>query len=908
MRMNILILLLVPSLLSVSFAADYFVSSEGRDDNPGTKKKPFQTLERARVAVQKTKNENKGEAVTVWLREGLYQFDKTIEFMPEDSGTEKAPVTYAAYSGEKVVVSGGRSIGGWQKGNGGVWTTIVPGVKEGTWYFHQLFVNGSRRTRARTPNKGYLYTEGILAPFDRAKWYASDIEAKRGFLFRNGDIRRWNNFNDAIIVVYHSWTTSIHFITDLDADKRAVKLLPPSGWPIGYWWEYNTRYHVENILEALDEPGEWYLDRTTGLLSYWPVPGENMKKAQVVAPVVRQTLVTFKGQPAEGKFIEYLNFRGISFQYTDCYIAPDMALDHQGATEQKPMIAAQGLRHSIFENCEIAHAGENGIWLDSGCNDNVIRHCHVHDLGGSAIFIGPKVYKNTPEMAVLRNTVDNCFIHDGSHIFRGSQGLWIGKASCNQLTHNEISDFHHLGISVGYSWGYAPSTASSNLVAFNHVHHICNGYFSDGGGIYTLGISPGTIIRNNIVHDVVPTPLMPVGGTGIYHDEGSSGILVESNIVYNVGAGAYNQHYGRENLARNNIFAFGGSNTITCCRVEEHLSFTFEGNIVLSSDGQVTSDHYSPLKCKTEFRRNLYWDISGRAPVFSGVSFSEWQKTGRDTDSKIADPKFCNIEKRDFRLKSSSPALAMGFRPIETGKVGLYGRRSWVSAPLKIKREPILDLPPPPPAPPPRPLVEDFESSAAGKQPVGFHYSPSDRPDLIKVTEEVAAGGKKSLKFLKAEGLKYGWQPHLFYSFRGYKSGLIHFGCDVMNSTAAPADFSISIRDYNVKHGEYRDGPVVVFRPDGAVIAAGREVLRIPNGKWLKIDILVNLSDQAEMAPAPGKYRLAITVAGEKEQVLENLSCASLEFVNLTWFGFSFGGKPGGEYYVDNLNLAPASR
>ncbi|MDD4871767.1 MAG: right-handed parallel beta-helix repeat-containing protein [Kiritimatiellae bacterium] len=907
MRINIFIILMISILQSIGGAAEFFVSPDGSDANPGTKRKPFQTLERARTAIRKTRSENnsKPEAITVWLRKGSYLIEKTMEFTSEDSGTEKAPVTYAAYSGEKAVISGGRSVTGWQKGDGELWTTVVPGVKEGKWYFHQLFVNGKRCIRARTPNKGYLYTEGILAPFNHAKWYESNIDAKRGFLFRNGDIKRWSNFNDALIVIYHSWTTSIHFITDLDSGKRKVRLVPVSVWPIGYWWEYNTRYHVENILEALDQPGEWYLDRNTGILRYWPMSGENMEKAEVIAPVVRQTLVAFKGQPEAGKFIEYLNFRDLSFQHTDCYIAPDMSLDHQGATEQKPMIAAEGLRHTVFENCEIAHAGENGLWLDSGCCDNVIRHCHIHDLGASAVFIGPKVFKDKPEMAVLRNAVDNCFIHDGSHIFRGSQGLWIGKSSYNQLTHNDISDFHHIGISIGHSWGYAPSTANNNLIAFNHVHHICNGYFSDGGGVYTLGISPGTVIRNNIIHDVVPTPMMPVGGTGIYHDEGSSGILVESNIVYNVGAGAYNQHYGRENLARNNIFAFGGSNTITCCRVEEHLSFTFEGNIVLSSDRQATSDHYSPLKCKTEFRRNLYWDISGKEPSFSGVSFAEWQKTGRDRDSRIADPQFHDAKKRDFRLKSSSPAFAMRFNPIETDKVGLYGKKKWISAPLKIKREPLPSLPPPPPAPPPRPLIEDFESTVTGKQPIVCNYSPSDRPDLIKVTEETAVSGKKSLKFTKVKGLKYGWQPHLYYTFRGYQAGLVRFACDVMNSATTPAEFSISLRDYKVKRGEYRDGPVITFKPDGTVIAAGKDVAKIPNGKWVHINMLVNLGEPGAASTVAKSYRLAVAVIGEKEKVFENIPCASKEFVNVTWFGFSYADRPDGVYYVDNLSIEP---
>jgi hypothetical protein len=743
-------------------AATLYVAIDGRDTwsgkvaapNPSRTDGPFATFERARNAIRELKAAGPlTEPVMVWFRGGVYRVEKTLDFAPEDSGTEKAPVTYAAAPGERPVISGGRPITGWRRGEGGLWKTVVPGVKEGRWYFHQLFVDGRRRTRARTPNRGYLYTEGVLAPFDHAKWYESNIPAKAGFCFREGDLKHWENPRDAMIVVYHSWTTSLHFITALDLQERKVRLAPPSAWPIGYWWEYNTRYHVENVLEALDEPGEWYLDRSAGTLYYWPMPGEDMAKADVIAPMVRQTLLSFTGQPAAKQYVAHLRFQGLSFQHADCWLAPDMPEDQQGATERQPMVAAKGLRHCVLEDCEISHAGENGLWLDSGCCDNLVRRCHVHDLGASAIFVGPRTDPITPETAVERNVLDNNFIHDGSHIFRGSQGVWIGRASHNRVTHNEVSDFHHLGISVGHSWGYAPTTAHHNLIAFNHVHHICNGYFSDGGGIYTLGISPGTVIRNNVVHDVVPTPLMPTGGTGIYHDEGSSGILVEDNVVYNVGAGAYNQHYGRENLARNNIFAFAGRDPITCCRPEEHLSFTFEGNIVLCDAGQAASSHFSPLKCKTEFKRNLYWDLSGKEPLFAGKSFAEWQKSGRDRDSKIADPQFSDPKQGDFRLKPTSPALAMGFRPIATGQAGLYGDNDWVGGPSKVRREPLPELPAPPPPPPPRPLLEDFEMIEPGKLPPVLHGSPPDRPDAVSVAEGAAASGKRSLKFTKIPGL-----------------------------------------------------------------------------------------------------------------------------------------------------------
>jgi hypothetical protein len=493
--------------------------------------------------------------------------------------------------------------------------------------------------------------------------------------------------------------------------------------------------------------------------------------------------------------------------------------------------------------------------------------------------------------------VDNCFIHDGSHLFRGSQGVWIGKSSYNQVTHNEISDFHHLGISVGHSWGYAPSTAHHNLIAFNHVHHICNGYFSDGGGIYTLGISPGTVIANNIVHDVVPTPLMPQGGTGLYHDEGSTGILVESNIVYNVGI-PYHQHYGRENLARNNIFAFALNSPVTCARSEAHLSYSFEGNIVLSSGGQATSDHYNPMKCKTEFRRNLYWDTSGKEPIFSGVSFAEWQRTGRDRDSRIADPQFYDAARDDFRLKPNSPALAMGFQPIDATQVGLYGDTAWVSAPKKIKRAPLPVLPPLPPAPPPRPFRNDFESVATGKRPDGFIYAPDDRPELICVTEETAASGRKSLKFTDAANLKYGFQPHLVFTTRPYTNGVVRFACDILNSAEHPSECFVGLRDYTQKKFEYREGPSIVLRADGTLAAAGKPLTKLPLDKWIHLNVELNLSNSAQRS-----YRLAVTFAGEKEQVFDAVPYLHAEFSQLTWFGFSTSGKPGAVFYVDNIHL-----
>jgi parallel beta-helix repeat protein len=183
---------------------------------------------------------------------------------------------------------------------------------------------------------------------------------------------------------------------------------------------------------------------------------------------------------------------------------------------------------------------------------------------------------------------------------------------------------------------------------------------SDMGGIYTLGVQPGTVIRGNVFHDINSHGY---GGWGIYLDEGSTNILVEDNIVYRTKTGGFHQHYGRENTIRGNIFAFSREGQIIRTRMEDHLSFTFERNIVYWNEGHLLggkwsdSDHY-------RLDHNLYFNAAGGPVEFAGSSFAEWQARGQDQHSIIADPLFRDPSKGDFRLKPGSPALTLGFREI----------------------------------------------------------------------------------------------------------------------------------------------------------------------------------------------------------------------------------------------------
>ncbi len=670
-----------------------YVSPHGNDKWSGTRKTPnlihtngpLASLEGARNAIRRLKARGTlDRPVMVRVLGGTYRLDQPFVLSPEDSGTTDCKIVYLADSDKRPVFTGGREIRGWNESQEGRWTVELPDVKSGRWNFQSLFVNGERRTRARTPNEGeYFRAAGNVGPGVKSSKDKGDPRDRISFRFKPGDIKPWENLNDVNVVVFHAWATDRHRIASVNVQTHVVEFTGPSRWPFGRWGITDQRYYVENYPGALDAPGEWYLDRRSGVLTYIPLPGETTQKAEVVAPVTLE-LVRFDGNADGGRFVEHIELSGLRFQYTDWTLGEKGYTNPQAAPDVQSAITLAGARRCVLKNLEVAHVGGYGIELGHGCKDNRIEQCHIHDLGAGGVKLGEVQLPDGEAGRAERNTVHNCYIHDGGHIYHTAVGVWVGKSSFNTISHNEICEFYYTGISVGWSWGYQPSSAHHNLIEYNHVHHLGFGVLSDMGGIYTLGVSPGTVIRNNIFHHVES---YSYGGWGIYTDEGSSDILIENNLVYRTKDGSFHQHYGRDNLIRNNIWADSRERQIVRTRSEPHRSFVFEHNIVYFTSGVLLGSNWSGTRDNFQLDYNLYWNTTGTTFTFGKLTFEQWKAQGQDVHSRIADPKFVAPEKYDFRLAPDSPAMELGFKPIDFRNVGLVGPREWVEQPRIIKRK-----------------------------------------------------------------------------------------------------------------------------------------------------------------------------------------------------------------------------
>lgn len=634
---------------------------------------PFKTLTRARDAIRELKQRNGGKLpgpVTVYLRGGTYFLPEPFVLTEADSGTPDAPITYAAFEEERPILSGGQPVENWEvtQVNGRTcWVAKLQRDPAAPGTIRELWVDGKPRRRARHPNEGYLRIAEVPDNPPGTDW----TQGQTNFRFAEGDLKDWTSLADAEAVVFTRWIESRLPIEAIDQSDRRIRFTKKSVFAMSP----GDAYFLEGAIDFLDEPGEWSFNKATSALTYLPMPDEDPGSVQAVVPALTQVL-RIEEKPEAGQYVEHLTFRGLTFSHSEWGHDSPGADDtrsgfSQAAVGVPGMVAADGLRHSTFDNCAFTNAGNYGLVLGRGAQHNRISRCTFTDLGAGGVRIGETAARENKAEQSFVNELSDSRIFECGGLFPSSVGLWIGQSYDNRISHNEIHDLYYTGISVGWSWGYAPALCRGNIIEHNHVHHcgVRSGgreeVLSDMGGIYTLGPQPGTIIRFNRFHHIFGAKY---GGWGIYFDEGSTGIVAEKNLVYRTTHGGFHQHYGRDNIFRNNIIAFARTRQVERTRAEEHTSFTFERNIVYWSEGELLTgnwDNYNVV-----FDHNVYWRTTPGDYAIANLTVEQWRERGMDQNSLFQDPQFVDPENDNFTLSSDSPAFKVGFEAWDQSDVG----------------------------------------------------------------------------------------------------------------------------------------------------------------------------------------------------------------------------------------------
>ncbi len=656
---------------------DLFVSPDGDDRNQGSEAEPLKTLEGAKNILRTYKSRNIDETVTVWFKGGTYYFDKAVSFDGNDYGN----VLFRNIPDEEVVFSGSYDITDWKNGEINGKPCLVAKVDTENGYFRSLFKGETRLSNSIWPKEGVFTVKN--SELSDALFPTSDFfKLHAAFYANEGEIMDFANVKDVNVRIMHKWCDDI--LPLLSADKNSGRIVLRKAAAMSV--DIGDNYIYENVKEALSLSGEWYLDRTEGTLYYMPKDGETAENLVLSAPLT-DAFLDING-------VSDISFQGIKFINTDwdfvtgtlnlwetdktnpLYSTLDFLPTHpQAAYEISAAITVANAKNINFTDCTFRSISNTALMFRENVSDCEVSICLFDEIGANAVFINAPF---TVPAVTKGISITNCEINEYGRIYNHSIGVLLCHASDCIIANNEIHDGWYTAVSVGWVWGYSENPTDNIQIKDNLIYNIGNGWLSDMGGIYTLGIQPNTVISGNVIHNVgCYEGAAGYGGWGIYLDEGSSEILVENNLVYDCNSQCFHQHYGRDNLIRNNIFAFGGSGAFRITRNEEHNSLFLENNILVTDDAVMYWE-----TCEKDWfvdKGNLYFDYS-RNLVYSGGSTKYGDRVGIPcmvsrgyyNGAVFSDPLFKDAGNRDFTLAENSPALDAGFVPFSYNAGTIY--------------------------------------------------------------------------------------------------------------------------------------------------------------------------------------------------------------------------------------------
>ncbi len=556
-----LLIFLLGAFAGTVEASEVYVSPQGDDNNPGSKLKPIKTIQQAQLIVRKNIEAGLEDKIRIYLRAGTYRLTKPLVFDCRDTGTGQYDITYTAYEREEVVISGGRIISGWKQESDGRWSTD-PG---GSVKIREMFVNGKRARRARHPNTGYL--QAVKTSEDRMSY----------FTFNTGDFPSTISAENTELVFIHDWSITRVGLEGIDHNTNRIYPLSKIGrqHPMmvidGY--EPNPRYFLENDPVLCDAPGEWCQD-SDGKLIYYPVKGEMIDNIEFIIPVAEKLLLV-RGDEKTGCRVKNLHFEELVFEhcsfsfpskgYAGVQATFHMVDEENGFEKGWRGFVSPAIKFELAENCSfnngaIRHIGGSGIMFGSRTKNCVLAGSRLTDISGNGIMIGESRdrfvndqswWQSAPEQVATDNEIINCIIENCGVQYFGAIGIWVGLAQNTVISHNEVRNLPYTGISVGWMWNPGATPCKGNIIEYNHIHDVMQ-ILSDGGGIYTLGLQPGSILRNNLIHDV-PLNAGRAESNGMFLDEGTTDIVIEDNGIYNTVKSPLRFHKAGVNLVQRNI-------------------------------------------------------------------------------------------------------------------------------------------------------------------------------------------------------------------------------------------------------------------------------------------------------------------------------------------------------------------
>jgi hypothetical protein len=561
---KVILALLLPALPLCLPAADFYVSPNGNDNNPGTFNKPFATIGRARQEVILGLQNNNRADYTVWLQEGVYKIKKPIVINADDLNNE-GMIIFRAIPGGQPVISGAVKIDGWYQNEGGLWVAELSGELFDGIIPRELFINNTRCIRARHPNKGWL----------RIKEAGTD--RRTNFFFNEGDFPIPSEGDEPELVFFHDWSVSripVWIINDDNNQLTAVDSIGAKG--INFFnidnWESNPRYFLENSIEFLDSDYEWYFDKQ-GKKIYLKVPPEIRPDNENIYTPLSEGLFVLKGK--EGNPVQNICFEGIAFRHSYWAIPRDGYCGVQACHfDPRPgrsgwavvpaAVKVEWGENCSFKECSFGNLGGSGLWFAKGCRKCYVSDSFFEDISGNGIMIGEgtdretrgdKWWKAAPEQVALGNRVSECIVRDCGVQFYGAVGVWCGLTAETVIEGNEIYNHPYTGISIGWMWSDVKTPSRENLIEGNHIYDIMKA-LSDGGGIYTLGLQPGSRILDNHIHDV-SINAGRAESNGMFLDEGTTDILIAGNLIYNIAKSPLRFHRATTNLVKENYLFCG---------------------------------------------------------------------------------------------------------------------------------------------------------------------------------------------------------------------------------------------------------------------------------------------------------------------------------------------------------------